>query len=272
MVHTFSIVTVCFNDAEALAPTIRSIVGQTYSDFQYVIQDGGSTDDTAGLVKRFGDWIDVFTSVPDDGIYAAMNRAVQQCTGAYTLFINAADVLAGPDVLADLAEQMVEGDDIVTGQSIAVETGKSHPFRPPDMFWSGMTFDHQASIVRTDLLKQFPYDEKLRISGDFDFFCRMRRLGARFRSIPLAICRKPYAVGASSSFIVRFRERYSVAMRNFGDAYPVDETLTRELRQHMVSFFDAPHLKPHMDTLNVDGLLKLHDELEGLTAERHKRS
>ncbi len=270
--QTFSIVTVCFNDAEALAPTIRSIVGQSFSDFQYVIQDGGSSDDTAGVVKSFGDWVDVFTSEPDGGIYPAMNRAVQRCTGTYTLFINAADMLAGPDVLADLAGQLAAGDDIVTGQSIAVETGRPHPFRAPDMFWGGMTFDHQAAVVRTDLLKQFPYDEALRISADFDFFCRMRLRGASFRSIPLAICRKPYAMGASASFIVRFRERYGVAMRHFGDAYPVEETLTRELVQHMVKTFDAAHLKAHMETLKVDALLKLHDELESLTAVRQKRA
>lgn len=272
VVQLFSVVTVCFNDAEALAPTIRSVVGQTFSDFQYVIQDGGSTDDTAGLVKSFGDWIDVFTSEPDGGIYPAMNRAVQQCTGAYTLFINAADMLAGPDVLAELAGQLVEGDDIVTGQSIAVETGKPHPFRAPDMFWGGMTFDHQAAVVRTALLKQYPYDETLRISADFDFFCRMRRLGASFRSIPLAICRKSYTTGASASFIVRFRERYGVAIRNFGSAYPVEETLTRELVQHMVKYFDAAHLEAHMKTLKVDALLKLYDELESLTAARQKRA
>lgn len=48
---------------------------------------------------------------------------------------------------------------IVMGQSIAVDTAKPQPFCAAEMFWGGMTFDHQASIVRADLLKQFPYDE-----------------------------------------------------------------------------------------------------------------
>lgn len=271
-VQTFSIVTVCFNDAEALAPTIRSICGQTYSGFQYVIQDGGSSDETKALVNSFGDWIDVFVSEPDGGIYQAMNRAVQRCTGQYTLFINAGDVLAAPGVLAEIAGQLVEGDDIVSGVAIAAETGKPHPFRAPDMYWTGMTFDHQAAVVRTDLLKQHPFDETARISGDFDFFLRQRKLGASFRQIPLTICRKPYAVGASASFIARFRERYGVALRHFGDTYPVEETLTRELVQYMVKFFDAAHLKAHMETLKVDALLKLHDELGVLMASRQKRA
>lgn len=270
--QTFSIVTVCHNDAEALAPTIRSICGQTYAGFQYVIQDGGSTDQTKELVNSFGDWVDVFVSGPDTGIYQAMNRAVQRCTGQYTLFINAGDVLAVPSVLADLASLLVEGDDIVSGVSIAMETGKPHPFRAPDLFWTGMTFDHQAAVVRTELLKQSPFDETARISGDFDFFSQQRKLGASFRQIPLTICRKPYAVGASASFIARFRERYGVAMRYFGDTYPVEETLTRELVQYMVKFFDAAHLKAHMETLRVDALLKLHDEFDVLMAPRQKRA
>jgi glycosyltransferase involved in cell wall biosynthesis len=270
-VQAFSIVTVCFNDAEALVPTIRSIVEQKLSDFQYVIQDGGSSDDTAAVVKSFGDWIEVFSSEPDAGIYQAMNRAVRRCTGRYTLFMNAADVLASPTVLSEVEAQLVDGDDIVTGQSIAVETGKPHPFRAADRFWTGMTFDHQAAFVRTDLLKQFPYDESLRISGDFDFFSRMRLRGASFRSIETTICRKPYAVGASASFIARFRERYGIAMRHFGEQYPVQQTLQAELVQYMVKYFDANHLKAEMEAMPVEGLLAMHDELDALTAARHGR-
>lgn len=272
MVQTFSIVTVCFNDAEALVPTIRSIVEQSNCEFQYVIQDGGSSDDTAAVVKSFGDWVDVFISEPDHGIYPAMNRAVQRCTGKYTLFINAADMLAAPTVLSEVEAQLIDADDIVTGQSIAFETGKVHPFRPPERFWTGMTFDHQAAFVRTDLLNKFPFDESLRISSDFDFFSRMRLQRVSFRSIETAICRKPYTVGASSSFIVRFRERYGVTMRHFGEQYPVHETLHGELVQYITKFFNAPHLKTKMEAMTIEGLLALHDELDALTGVRSARA
>jgi len=269
-VVTFSIVTVCRNDADALVPTIRNVVGQRFTDFQYVIQDGGSSDVTPSVVAGFGDWVDVFVSEPDTGIYQAMNRAVRLCTGRYTLFINAADMLFSLTTLAELAEQLEEGDDIVTGQSLAVETGKPHPFRPPEMFWAGMTFDHQAAVIRTDLLKQHPYDESLHISGDFDFFSRLRKEGANFRSIAQTICRKPYAVGASASFVARFRERFGIAMRNFGDVYPVEQTLKGELIQYMIKQCGVPHLKAKLETMSVPDILVLHDALQEAKSGRRR--
>lgn len=268
---TFSIVTVCRNDADALVPTIRSVVNQTHGDLQYVVQDGGSTDATEALVKGFGDWVDVYASAPDSGIYQAMNRAVAHCTGAYTLFINAADYLVSRTTLAELSGQMQMDDDVVTGQAIEAETGKQHPFRAPNMYWAGMTFDHQAAVVRTDLLRENPFDESLRISGDFEFFSRLRLQGRTFRSIPLPICRKPYATGASASFIARFRERFGIAMTHFGDRHPVAFTLTGELIRFMVSEYGIRHRMDELEAMSVDELVRLSDELAAITEGRDHR-
>lgn len=269
---SFSIVTVCYNDADALIPTIRSVATQRRVDFQYVIQDGGSSDHTRSVVDGFGDWVDVFTSEPDTGIYHAMNRAVARCTGSYTLFVNAADVLASDTTLVEVASQLREDDDVVTGQALEAETGKLHPFRAPEMFWAGMTFDHQAAIIRTDLLKQHPYDESLHISGDFDFFSRLRNAQAKFRAIDQTICRKPYATGASASFIARFRERFGIAMRHFADNFPVEQTLKSELIHYMVKQCGVPHLKPKLEDMAVADILTLHDELQELASGRRKRA
>ena len=267
---TFSIVTVCRNDAEALASTIRSIGAQTFSSFQYVIQDGGSSDHTEAVVRGFGDWVDVYRSEPDSGIYQAMNRAVQACIGKYTLFINAADTLFAPDTLAEMATKLYPDDDVVTGVSIALETGKSHPFRAPDRYWTGMTFDHQAAFIRTELLKRHPHDETLRISGDYDVFCRLRLAGAKFRQVDQPICRKPYSTGVSASFIGRFRERFAIAVRHFGVSFPVEQTLKGELIEYISRQFDADHLTARMEGMTVADLLALHDELERITAKQRR--
>lgn len=269
-VQTFSIVTVCRNDAEALVPTIRSIGTQVFSSFQYVIQDGGSSDHTEAVIRGFGDWVDVYRSEPDGGIYQAMNRALEACTGKYTLFINAADMLFAPDTLAEMAAKLRADDDVVTGVSIALETGKPHPFRAPDRYWTGMTFDHQAAFIRTDLLRRHPHDETLRISGDYDVFCRMRLAGAKFRAVEQPICRKPYSTGVSESFIGRFRERFTIALRHFGERFPVEETLKGELIEYISRRFDATHLSDRMKGMTVADLLALHDELGRITAKVQK--
>jgi glycosyltransferase involved in cell wall biosynthesis len=220
----------------------------------------------------YGNWVDVYNSAPDTGIYQAMNRAVHHCTGDYTIFINAADQLMSNATLADLAAQMNDRDDVVTGQAVEIETGKVHPFRPPNMFWAGMTFDHQASVVRTSLLKELKYDESLKISGDFDFLSRLRISGARFRAIPLQICRKPYEVGASSTFISRFRERFGLSVRYFGARYPVELTLIGELMDHMVKEFGIKHRLDEMEAMSVEELISLYDELAALADRRDNKS
>lgn len=97
-------------------------MGQLFRSFQHVIQYGGSSEVTPSVLAGFGDWIDAVASDSDTGIYQAMNSAVCLCTGRFTLFINAADMLFLPTMLAELAEQLEEGYDIVTCHSLAMET------------------------------------------------------------------------------------------------------------------------------------------------------
>src|SRR6186713_1273807 len=95
-----SIITVCYNGAKTIGATIESVLSQTHPDLEYVIVDGGSTDGTVELVKRFGVKIDRFVSEKDRGLYDAMNKGWKQATGEVIGFLNADDVLASSSVVA----------------------------------------------------------------------------------------------------------------------------------------------------------------------------
>ena len=97
-----SIVTVCFNSADTIEDTIRSVREQEYEHIEHVIVDGGSTDGTLDIVKKYNGRIKKFISEPDGGIYDAMNKGLRLAQGEVVAFLNADDVYASPTVISDV--------------------------------------------------------------------------------------------------------------------------------------------------------------------------
>ncbi|MFN6976677.1 MAG: glycosyltransferase family 2 protein [Gemmobacter sp.] len=235
----FSVITIVRNDPVGVVRTLQSVFAQTWPRYELIVQDGASTDETSDILRSFGDWIDSLTVERDGGIYDAMNRALARATGDYLLFLNAADAFADAGVLERVAAVIdPAADDILAGQAIADETGKVHRFRPPDQFWVGSTFDHQAAFIRRDLMQRLGYDTRYKITADQHFFTRARQEGARFRHIDLPVARKPFAIGASSDFADRVRDRLDMLEAAWGDQYPVRETIRRELVAQTARAFD----------------------------------
>ena len=225
----FSIVTVVRNDMVGAIRTLQSVFAQEDAEYELIVQDGASTDGTAEALAGFGDWIDSYVSEPDGGIYDAMNRALARATGEWLLFLNAADFFVDERVLATVAGLIRPEDDIFVGEAIRDEDGRPHRYHPRDQYWAGSVNDHQASFIRRELMQELGYDTSYRIAGDLDFFQRAREHGARDRFEPLPIARKPFAVGASTGFLDRFRERAPMVRARYGDRFAVDETLRTAL-------------------------------------------
>ena len=83
-----SIITVNFNDAEGLERTIKSVISQTFHDYEFIIIDGGSTDGSVDVIKKYEDHIDYWISEKDGGIYQGMNKGLRQASGEYLNFLN----------------------------------------------------------------------------------------------------------------------------------------------------------------------------------------
>ncbi len=86
-----SIITINKNNAYGLRKTIQSVINQTYSNIEYIIIDGASTDGSIDVIKKFEDKIDWWASEPDTGIYNAMNKGIKIATGDYCQFLNSGD-------------------------------------------------------------------------------------------------------------------------------------------------------------------------------------
>lgn len=167
-----SIITINYNNAEGLESTIRSVICQKNIDYEYIIIDGGSTDGSVGVIEKHKANIDYWISEKDRGIYHAMNKGVAQVHGEYCIFLNSGDTFYDNCVLERLANNNVV-EDIVVGKILS-DKGQAifnPPQRPISLYYlySG-TVPHQSSFIKTDLLRQYPYDENLKIVSDWKFF------------------------------------------------------------------------------------------------------
>lgn len=164
-----SIITVNYNDSKGLERTINSVISQSFRDYEFIVIDGGSADDSVDVIKKYEQYIDYWASETDGGIYPGMNKGLRQAKGEYVNFMNGGDCYHSSDVLEKIFSLDTEAD-IITGNH--AENGLRNVGRGGvtmlDLYkWA---IDHQASFIRRDVAQRHPYDEKYRIVSDWKFF------------------------------------------------------------------------------------------------------
>ncbi len=176
MAMRYTVITINYNNTTGLQKTINSVINQTYKEFEYIVVDGGSTDGSVELIKKFSGKIDYWVSEKDKGIYHAMNKGVTHAHGDYCLFLNSGDVFYDYNVLKTLDEPNFT-EDILIG--LVVIDKYNHIISPPPEgeltlyhLYSGAV-PHQGAFIRTILLRKYPYDETLKISSDWKFFVQV---------------------------------------------------------------------------------------------------
>jgi len=176
----FSIITVTWNAASVIGPTISSVERQTSSDYELLVIDGASTDDTLAIVGRASIASLRVFSEPDKGLYDAMNKGIARARGRYIMFLNAGDSLADDAVLARLALLVGSNPGVIYGQTQLVDqqrkvVGQRHLTAPKRLtaasFLNGMVVCHQAFVARRDLAPE--YDLRYRLSADYDWCIRV---------------------------------------------------------------------------------------------------
>ncbi len=164
-----SIITVNYNDAVGLERTIKSVLSQTFHDYEFIIIDGGSTDDSVNVIKKYESRINYWVSERDGGIYPGMNKGLRQAKGEYVNFMNGGDCYHSADVLEKIFALETDAD-IITGthsENGLRNVGKGGVTMLDLYKWA---IDHQASFIRREVAIRHPYDEKFRIVSDWKFF------------------------------------------------------------------------------------------------------
>jgi glycosyltransferase involved in cell wall biosynthesis len=212
----FSVITVCLNAAEHLAQAMSSVACQSYSDYEYVIVDGGSTDGTHDIIRALEPDFSGrlrWTAGPDVGLYDAMNKALALATGTYVVFLGADDRLA-PGALGHVAAA-VSGP-----QPPDMVCGAVHVFGP-DGSWDELPVDHrregrvpkraparhQSIFVNRDMiLAAGGFDLRYRIAADYDLYLRLLATGASQVLIPQMLSEFRLGGVSSSNALATARE------------------------------------------------------------------
>lgn len=175
-----SVITVTYNAESTIEETIKSVISQNYSNLEYIIIDGKSTDNTIPVINSYHNVIDYFISEQDNGIYDAMNKGIKIASGECTIFMNAGDKFYNNQVLHSIDSFIKE----LNSYNVIYGSTKIHyPFgtyivKPDDInkLTRCMPFCHQSVFVRTELLKQIMFDSNLTIVGDHNLLLKIYKI------------------------------------------------------------------------------------------------
>lgn len=228
-----TVVTVTYNAARVLAPTMQSVAAQTFRDFEHLVVDGASSDGTLALARCNPDTRIV--SERDRGLYDAMNKGLVLARGRYVLFLNAGDAFHAPDTLSLYARAAASGADIIYSDTVIVDAarrvlGPRHLSVPGRLtfrsFADGMLVCHQAFMVRRTIAPEF--DLRYRFSADYDWTVRCLAAGDESRYVNLRTVGIDYLSDGMTdrNKLASLRERWHIMSRHYG-AWP---TLARHIK------------------------------------------
>ena len=178
-----TIVTVVLNGQKYLEHTIRSVLDQDYPHVEYIIIDGGSTDGTLDIIRRYESRISYWVSEPDSGIADAMNKGILKSSGQYLLFLHSDDYLCSNSVIRKAVEKMWKKYDLHSFPIYYESNGhrllrRSRGFNP--LINLKTVFYHQGVFFHSDIFKRLGfYDTSFRIAMDYEYFLRSYRTGAK---------------------------------------------------------------------------------------------
>ncbi len=172
---SFSIVTINWNNLDGLKETYRSLVGQTYRNFRWIVIDGASKDGSGEWLRDLDDAQAEITIEPDKGIYDAMNKGRLQAveTPGYTLFLNSGDSLAGPEVLSRINEELsraetapafIYGNFYRKNAEGALEPVSARPIERAPL---GLPASHQTMYFENQRLSNYSFRLDYKLSADY---------------------------------------------------------------------------------------------------------
>jgi glycosyltransferase involved in cell wall biosynthesis len=227
-----SIITITFNPGALFDRTVKSILNQSCTDFEFLVIDGNSSDDTIFKVQQYEPvfkekgipvrWV----SEPDKGIYDAMNKGLRLATGDYVWFMNAGDIISSPEILGALLSSIPpeESDpDFIYGETLIVDAdgaimGERRLKAPLKLTWKdfrmGMLVCHQSMLVRRTIAPE--YDLTYRYSSDFEWTIRCLKKSKHIHNSGLVIAHFLDGGVSKKKMKASLKERFNIMVHYYG--------------------------------------------------------
>lgn len=169
----FSIITICYNEADTIEKTIVSVINQTYKNYEYIIIDGCSHDETMDIIMNFRKFISILISEPDNGIFDAMNKGLFNAHGKYIIYMNAGDTFYSNDVLERVYLSLKGNDyDFIYGDTVFKYPfnsiiKKANPFYIKKHI-APMGICHQSIFLKTTIARSIQFNTKFKLTADYN--------------------------------------------------------------------------------------------------------
>lgn len=222
----FSIITITFNAATVIEHTLKSVLEQSYGNYEYLLIDGGSTDDTVAKAKASGVAFSHIVSEPDKGLYDAMNKGIRLASGDYLCFLNAGDAFHGKDTLQAIVkaiENEEELPDVLYGETAEVDAERNFVRMrrlkaPAKLDWRsfrhGMLVCHQAFYARREIAPL--YNLEYRLSSDVDWCIRVMKRARKLVNVNAVVIDYLQNGLSIQNHRASLKERFRIMSRHYG--------------------------------------------------------
>ncbi len=178
----FTIITIVYNNEDFIEDCIKSVLSQTYNDYEYIIIDGGSTDNTLPIINKYKKNISRIISEKDSGIYEAFNKGLNYANGKYIGFLNSDDFYKDKSVLESISKEIIsKKTDIIfsnikiidrnSNRTLRVQNSKN--FRP-FLLRFGIAPPHPTFYCSQKVYKEVgKYSTRYKVSADFEMMVRI---------------------------------------------------------------------------------------------------
>ena len=222
----FSIITITYNAASVIEPTLQSVLEQTYTNYEYLLIDGGSKDNTVAKAKASGIEFAHIVSEPDNGLYDAMNKGIALAKGDYLCFLNAGDGFHTPDTLKTIANAAMAEErlpDVLYGETAEVDEERRFVRMrrlqaPKELTWrsfkSGMMVCHQAFYAKREIAPM--YDLKYRLSSDVDWCIKVMKRAEKLVNVNATVVNYLQNGLSLQHHRASLKERFWIMSKHYG--------------------------------------------------------
>ena len=218
-----SIITVTYNAEDSLEETIESVISQEYNGLEYLIIDGGSTDGTLKIIKKYEKYITFWISEPDDGIYDAMNKGLRSAQGEWINFLNSGDQYYDNNIIMNISNEIDKGDVVLIYGDILLLDENGIPIRKliagrmnQTSLRKSMVACHQAIFMKKKYAVK--YNIELKYNADYEWVLRSIYSRKNAKTVYIKMPFVKYKLGgySDSDFKENFKEYRGIVKNYFG--------------------------------------------------------
>jgi glycosyltransferase involved in cell wall biosynthesis len=213
-----TIITVCFDSERHIEETIQSVINQDYSNIEYIIIDGGSTDNTLNIIKKYEKNISKWISEPDNGIYDAMNKGIDMASGDLIAFLNSDDYYYQRAIKKIVEKYKQTNADVVIGK-VNVISQKNKKIFETNINYENLKKErfkivHPSTFCKTGLLKKYKFNTKYQIKSDYDLLIKLFINNYNF--VNLDYTTTAFRVGGTSNSLKTIIEDFKIKYKYLG--------------------------------------------------------